>query len=369
MQTLIAHVVGARPNFMKAAPVFQACEDKGLSQVLVHTGQHYGGAMSDIFFRELALPKPAVNLGIGSGSHAAQTAALLIGLEQTFDDLRPGMVVVYGDVNSTLAAALVASKMHLPLAHVEAGLRSFDMTMPEEVNRRITDALSDILFVTSPEGVGHLAREGCAAERIHLVGNPMIDTLLANLGNLHPERVRRLLGLAEDYAVVTLHRPSNVDDAEVAAYAVSVCEKVSKLIPLVIPLHPRGRAVLESVGLGASGHVRLLEPMGYLNFLSLVRSSRLVITDSGGVQEETTVLGVPCLTVRSTTERPITITHGTNQLVGWDDIVACVEDILGGKTQLPTKRPPLWDGQAGRRIADILVDTGPLLPMTPATGH
>lgn len=357
MSSPIAHIVGARPNFMKAAPVLWSCEHIGLPQVLVHTGQHYDAAMSDVFFRELGLPEPIVNLGIGSGTHAQQTAALLIGLEQALTNLWPTIVVVYGDVNSTLAGALVAAKLHLPLAHVEAGLRSFDVTMPEEVNRRVTDALANVLFVTSPEGVGHLAREGRPADNIHFVGNPMIDTLLVNLDSFHPKRAQRLIGLGDYYATVTLHRPSNVDHPKVAERAVTVLKKIGKIIPLVIPLHPRGQAVLRAAGLDADDHMRIIDPLGYLDFLSLVQGSRLVITDSGGVQEETTILNVPCLTVRSTTERPITITHGTNQLVGWDECVAKVEDILAGNVRFPTERPPLWDGHAGERIANIFATT------------
>jgi len=350
----IAHIVGARPNFMKAAPVIRAIASLGLPQVLIHTGQHYDAGMSDVFFTELDLPSPDLNLGVGSGSHAAQTAALLVTLERAFLELKPRVVVVYGDVNSSLAAALVAVKLGIPIAHVEAGLRSFDMTMPEEANRRLTDVLSDLCFVTSPEAIGHLAREGVADERIHLVGNPMIDTLLANLDRLDPVRIGTELGVSGMYAVATLHRPSNVDSPEDAARLVQALTDLSGLIPVVLPLHPRGRPNLEAAKLVASDRLRVIEPLGYIDFLSLVRGAALVVTDSGGIQEETTILEVPCLTLRPNTERPITISHGTNRLIDPAGLVPAARAILEGSTILPAERPPLWDGRAGPRIAAIL---------------
>jgi len=355
MAETVAHVVGARPNFMKAAPVIRALEARGIAQTVIHTGQHYDAAMSDVFFRDLGLPEPDLNLGVGSGSQASQTAALMIALERAFGDLRPALAVVYGDINSTLAASLVASKIGLPMAHVEAGLRSFDDTMPEETNRRVTDLLSDLLFVTSPEGVDNLRAVGVPAARIHLVGNPMIDTLLANLSRFDPDRMRAELRLASGpYAVATLHRPANVDTPEAASRLVAMIDGVTELVPLVLPLHPRGRPTLESAGLSASGRLRVIEPLGYVDFISLVRGAALVLTDSGGIQEETTILGVPCLTVRPNTERPITISHGTNRLVEPEDVVPLVRAVLEDGIAAPTEGPPLWDGHAGERIAAIV---------------
>ncbi|HVL53742.1 MAG TPA: UDP-N-acetylglucosamine 2-epimerase (non-hydrolyzing) [Vitreimonas sp.] len=355
MAGTVAHVIGARPNFMKAAPVIRALDASGVPQTVVHTGQHYDAAMSEVFFRDLGLPEPDRNLGVGSGSHATQTAALMVALEAAFEELRPALAVVYGDINSTVAAALVASKIGLPMAHVEAGLRSFDDTMPEEINRRVTDLLSDLLFVTSPEGVDNLLAMGIAARRIHFVGNPMIDTLLANLERFDPDRVRRELGLADGrYAVATLHRPANVDTAEAAQRLVAMIEGVTGLVPLVLPLHPRGRPTLEAAGLRGSERLRVVDPLGYVDFISLVRGAALVLTDSGGIQEETTILGVPCLTVRPNTERPITITHGTNRLVTPEAVVEAAREVLRGGMEAPAGGPPLWDGRAGPRIAAVI---------------
>ena len=351
----ISHVVGARPNFMKAAPVIRALEARGVDQRVVHTGQHYDTAMSDVFFTELGLPEPDLNLGVGSGSHAAQTAALLVALESAFADLQPSLAVVYGDVNSTIAAALVAAKTGLPVAHVEAGLRSFDDTMPEEINRRVTDLLADLLFVTSPEGLANLLATGVPAERMHLVGNPMIDTLLANLDRIEAAGVRSGLRPDGRYAVATMHRPANVDDPRQAARVVAMLRAVAAQVPLILPLHPRGRPVLEAAGLASDDRLRVVEPLGYLDFLGLVKGAALVVTDSGGIQEETTVLGVPCLTVRPNTERPITITHGTNRLVEPEAVAPLVARILADGLPVPAEGPPLWDGHAGERIADILV--------------
>jgi UDP-N-acetylglucosamine 2-epimerase len=365
MAGTVAHVVGARPNFMKAAPVIRALEARGVEQRVIHTGQHYDERLSAVFFRDLGLPEPDLNLGVGSGSHAAQTAALLVALETAFADVQPALVVVYGDVNSSLAAALVASKLGLPIAHVEAGLRSFDDTMPEEINRRVTDLLSDFLFVTSPEGLDNLAAVGVPAARMHFVGNPMIDSLVANLERFDAPRMRAELGLPERYAVATLHRPSNVDRADRAARVVAMLRGVADLVPLVVPLHPRGRAVLEAAGLGEpawADRLRVIEPLGYVDFLSLVRGAALVVTDSGGIQEETTVLGVPCLTLRPNTERPITISHGTNRLVEPDDVVPLVRQILAAGLAVPESGPPLWDGRSGERIAEIIQDALAAMP-------
>jgi UDP-N-acetylglucosamine 2-epimerase (non-hydrolysing) len=355
----IVHIVGARPNFMKMAPVHRSLAARDVAQRVVHTGQHYDDAMSKVFFRDLELPAPDVDLGVGSGSHARQTAALLTALEGAFTDVVPSVVVVYGDVNSTLAAALVAKKLLIPVAHVEAGLRSFDWTMPEEVNRVVTDRLSDLLFATSPEAIGNLGDEGMPIEHVHFVGNPMIDTLLAHLDQFDPAAFRTSVGIEGDYGVVTLHRPANVDDVEVARRLVAGIDEIATLVPLVFPVHPRGRVVLEEAGLRDSDRVRVVEPLGYREFLSGVRGAAIVVTDSGGVQEETTILGVPCLTVRPNTERPITVTHGTNRLVGIDEMGAAARDALGrasgpGEDREP---PPLWDGHAGRRIAAVLSDS------------
>jgi UDP-N-acetylglucosamine 2-epimerase (non-hydrolysing) len=351
----LVHVVGARPNFVKAAPVIAALRARGIPQLVIHTGQHYDARLSDVFFRDLGLPEPDVNLGIGSGSHAVQTAAVMTALEATFAELRPRLVIVYGDVNSTIAAAIVAAKTGLPVAHVEAGLRSFDMSMPEEVNRRVTDILADLLFATSPEAVGHLAREGVPVERVHLVGNPMIDTLLEHLERFDPAAQRTALGLDEEpYAVATLHRPANVDDPAAAARAAAALLGVAEQVRLVIPLHPRGRATLEANGLAASDRLRVVEPLGYVEFISLVRGASLVVTDSGGIQEETTILGIPCLTMRPNTERPITITNGTNRLVEPEEVPGAARAILAGEVRFPEERPPLWDGHAGERIAAVL---------------
>lgn len=353
----IVHIVGARPNFVKAAPVVDALERRGARQSVVHTGQHYDDRMSAVFFRELGLPKPDVDLEVGSGSHAEQTAALMVGLEQEFTSRSPDRVVVYGDVNSTVAAALVAAKLHIPVAHVEAGLRSFDWTMPEEVNRRLTDQLSGLCLATSPEAVGHLADEGIPVDRVHLVGNPMIDTLLGNLDGFDVGELRERLELPERYVAATLHRPANVDDPDIVAHLVARVHEVADQVDVVMPVHPRGRAAFEAAGLGDHPRVHLLEPFGYLDFVTLVRGSTAVVTDSGGVQEETTILRVPCLTLRPNTERPVTITHGTNRLTVSSELPGLISKILVGDSFGRTAVadiPPLWDGQAGERIATIL---------------
>ena len=347
-------MVGARPNFMKAAPVIRGLAALGVRQELVHTGQHYDPDLSDVFFHDLGLPPPDLNLGVGSGSHAAQTAALLEGLEHAFSARRPALVIVYGDVNSTLAAALVAAKLRIPVAHVEAGLRSFDMTMPEEVNRRVTDVLADLCLVTSPEGVSNLLREGVPDERIHFVGNPMIDSLLASLDRLDPQRARASLDLPARYAVATVHRPANVDSPADAERLVAALNDLAGLLPTVLPLHPRGRPGLTAAGLTASDRLRVVDPLGYLDFLSLVRGATLVVTDSGGIQEETTVLGIPCLTIRPNTERPITVTHGTNRLVRPEEVGGAASEILTRPTGAPATPPPLWDGHAGERVARVV---------------
>lgn len=352
----VVHVVGARPNFPKAAPVIRALADRLVDQLLVHTGQHYDDRLSEVFFRQLGLPEPDVNLAVGSGSHADQTALVMTRLAELFEADRPDLVVVYGDVNSTVAAALVAAKMQIPVAHVEAGLRSFDRSMPEEINRIVTDRLSDLLFATSIDAVVHLGREGVPAAGVHLVGNPMIDTLLRNLDRFDVARITAELGLPDQYVAATLHRPGNVDDPADAAELVKVLHAVADDVCVVLPLHPRGRDRLAALGLCEHPNLRVIEPLGYVEFVSLVRGAQAVVTDSGGVQEETTILGVPCLTLRPSTERPVTITHGTNQLVTRSGLPEAVRAALAAGRPVWWPTPPLWDGHAGVRIAEVIHD-------------
>jgi UDP-N-acetylglucosamine 2-epimerase (non-hydrolysing) len=356
MPELVIHITGARPNFPKAAPVIRALKRREVPQELVHTGQHYDEQMSEIFFRQLGLPEPDVDLGVGSGTHARQTAAIMTGLEDLFVDRKPALVMVYGDVNSTVAAALVSAKLQIPLAHVEAGLRSFDMTMPEEINRLVTDRLSDLLFATSADAVAHLGNEGVHAQKIHLVGNPMIDTLLANLDRIDAEGARAAYALSGHYVVATLHRPANVDGAADAQELTKAMHGIADQVEVLLPLHPRGRARLEEAGLFDHPRLRVVDPLGYVEFMGLVRGADAVVTDSGGVQEETTILGVPCLTLRPNTERPITITHGTNRLVTRETLPDVMSGVLarGRATTWPV--PPLWDGHAGERIAAVVAD-------------
>ncbi|MGH1563809.1 non-hydrolyzing UDP-N-acetylglucosamine 2-epimerase [Mumia sp. DW29H23] len=356
MSDLVMHITGARPNFPKAAPVVAALTDRGVAQKLVHTGQHYDDNMSAVFFRELGLPHPDINLGVGSGSHASQTAAIMTALETVVLEDRPALVMVYGDVNSTLAAALVASKLGIAIAHVEAGLRSFDWTMPEEINRVVTDRLADRLYATSADAVAHLGNEGVHADKIRLVGNPMIDTLLAHRDRFDGSRVRDDLGLTDNYAVATLHRPGNVDDPAALAPLVQALSAVADEVDIVLPVHPRGAARLEQSGLLAHPGIHATDPVGYTEFLGLVAESALVVTDSGGIQEETTVLGVPCLTLRPNTERPVTITDGTNQLVTAESLPATAAKALAAGRPATWPVPPLWDGRAGERIARDVVD-------------
>jgi UDP-N-acetylglucosamine 2-epimerase (non-hydrolysing) len=348
----ITHVLGARPNFVKAAPVIRALAALGHEQRVVHTGQHYDERMSDVFFTQLGLPEPDVNLGVGSASQARQTAEVMVGMEQEFTETRPAVAVLYGDVNSTLGAAVAGAKLGVPLAHVEAGLRSFDDTMPEEINRRLTDQVCDLLFATSPEAIGYLAREGRPVSAVHFVGNPMIDTLLANLAKFDDSVPRARYGR---YVAATLHRPSNVDDPEQAAELVRALHEVAAKIDVVIPLHPRGRAVLTAAGLAGHPGIKVLDPLGYLEFMGLVRGATAVITDSGGVQEETTLLRVPCLTLRPNTERPVTITSGSNQLVTVDGLAAAALEACDSGPYAG-ELPPLWDGNAGPRIARIMTE-------------
>jgi UDP-N-acetylglucosamine 2-epimerase (non-hydrolysing) len=356
----ILHVVGARPNFMKLSPVVRSLEGRsGATQIIVHTGQHYDPMMSDVFFSQLGVRQPDINLEIGSGSHAYQTGQVMIRFEPVVLQERPDVVCLYGDINSTMAGAVVCAKLGVPAAHVEAGLRSFDRTMPEEINRVITDQIADLLFTPSRDGSENLLREGVAPEKIHFVGNVMIDTLIRLLPQAtatNPPQVDP--GAA--FVLVTLHRPSNVDDPATFEPLVSVLRKIAERIPMIFPVHPRTRLQLERIigGIDLDPNLHLIEPLGYVDFLALLRSAKVVITDSGGIQEETTFLGVPCLTMRENTERPVTITQGTNMLIGRDTtrLMAEVERILNGAR--PSSRiPELWDGHAGERIADILCGT------------
>jgi len=355
----ILHVAGARPNFMKIAPILARCAARpGLRSTLVHTGQHYDEAMSELFFEQLRIPRPDVNLEVGSGSHAQQTAAVLQRFEPILLERRPDLVLVVGDVNSTLACSLAAVKLDIPVAHVEAGLRSFDRTMPEEINRIVTDAIAELLFVTEASGVENLRREGIDPARIHLVGNVMIDTLLAHRdAAARSDAVERLGLLAGGYAVLTLHRPANVDAPATLRAILTPLAELALTMPVVFPVHPRTRAALgPHAALLASGHgIRPIDPLGYLDFVRLMSDARLVLTDSGGIQEETTILGVACVTIRENTERPITVTHGTNRLAGTTSagIRRTIEAILAAETGA-RPAPPLWDGDAAARIVATL---------------
>ncbi len=359
----IIHVVGARPNFMKAAPVLAALGRRaGIAQALIHTGQHYDQNMSDIFFAELGLPQPDVNLGVGSGSHTMQTAQIMLRFEEVVLTQRPDLVLVYGDVNSTVATALVCARLGIRVGHVEAGLRSFDRTMPEEINRLITDQIADLLFTPSADGDENLLREGIAPAKIHMVGNVMIDTLVRLLPQAEarwPTLQQTLLTGAlanKHFGVVTLHRPSNVDELAQLGQIIEALEHIAHSIPLLFPVHPRTRQRLHDQHRPLTHpDLHLIAPLGYLDFLALQRHATLVITDSGGIQEETTYLGVPCLTLRENTERPVTITMGSNILVGRNPerLLDETARILDGGS--PTvQRPPLWDGQAGERIAEVI---------------
>lgn len=352
-------VAGARPNFMKIAPVVRALKDHGgLRFKIVHTGQHYDREMNEVFFEELGIPAPDVFMGAGGGSHAEQTAKIMLGFEQLCLTDRPDAVLVVGDVNSTIACSIVAKKMHIPVAHVEAGLRSGDMAMPEEINRIVTDSISDWYFVTEPAGVVNLKREGQPEEKIHFVGHVMVDNLLYQHDKLmqgdgyaFPTQAFKIS--QPRYGVVTLHRPSNVDDAETFAGIGGALREISETLPLIFPVHPRTRANLEKFGINLGEHVTLTGPLAYMEFLNLWKDAVVVITDSGGLQEETTALGVPCLTLRENTERPITVDEGTNVLVGTrpDKILAAYASLGEGKVG---RRPALWDGKAAERIVSIL---------------
>jgi UDP-N-acetylglucosamine 2-epimerase (non-hydrolysing) len=359
MSRTVLNIVGARPNFMKIGPVIAGLKAAGLKAPLLHTGQHYDAAMNDRIFEDLGLPHPDVNLEVGSGTHAVQTAEIMRRFEPVLDEMKPDAVLVVGDVNSTIACALVAAKKGVKVVHVEAGLRSYDRAMPEEINRVLTDQISDFLFTTEREAEDNLKREGIDPARVFFVGNVMIDTLLANVARAVPAETTLGGGISE-YGLVTLHRPSNVDDPAMLARLAECLIKMAARLPMVFPAHPRTLARLEAAGLKSAleaAGIRLLPPQGYLEILGLMRSAKLVVTDSGGLQEETTALGVPCLTVRENTERPITISQGTNTLVGTDAaaIMAAFEDVLatGGKAG---RIPELWDGKAGERIGTVLAE-------------
>jgi UDP-N-acetylglucosamine 2-epimerase (non-hydrolysing) len=356
---LVVHVVGARPNFMKVAPVMRALAARGAEQKLVHTGQHYDVKMSDVFFQDLGLREPDVHLGIGSGPHGEQTGRIMIAFERALAELpRPDWVMVPGDVNSTVAAALVAVKLGVRVAHLEAGLRSHDRAMPEEHNRVATDHLADLLLTPSSDADRNLAREGIPPERIVCVGNVMIDSLVASLPAARARRIPEQLGLSPgSYAVITLHRPSNVDDPATLERLLGALAEIAAEIPVVFPVHPRTRARLAEPRLAAAAsRLRLVEPFGYLDFLSLTSSARLVLTDSGGLQEETTALGIPCLTLRENTERPITVEEGTNEVVGTDAarIVGLAREVIAGRGKRG-RAPALWEGKAGERVAEALL--------------
>lgn len=352
----IVHVVGARPNFVKVAPVMAALAEKKLGdQILLHTGQHYDPTMSEVFFRQLDIPEPDINLDVGSNSHAQQTAQIMMRFEKVVFTHSPDLVLVYGDVNSTVAAALVCAKLLVPVGHVEAGLRSFDRSMPEEINRLLTDQISSLLFTPSKDGNENLINENIAKEKIHFVGNVMIDTLIRLLPRT--KDIECFPGIKnERYGVVTLHRPSNVDEVNYLGRIIDVLDDISKELPLIFPIHPRTRKQLTKIGIQPTGNrLKLLDPLGYLDFLSLQYNATVLITDSGGIQEEATYLGIPCLTLRENTERSVTVDVGTNIIIGKDleRLVQEVKKILGGNAKRG-KIPDLWDGKAAMRIADIL---------------
>ena len=361
MRTLrILNVVGARPNFIKIMPISLSLSRRPERFVssIVHTGQHYDEAMSQVFFDQLGIPRPDVDLDVGSDTHARQTAAIMVAFEPVLLDRSPDLVLVVGDVNSTIACALVAVKRGVPVAHVEAGLRSFDRGMPEEINRVLTDQIADLLFTTERSAGDNLAREGVDASKVHFVGNVMIDTLLAHRTKARTLDVPGGLGLKDSFAVLTLHRPSNVDEPKTFERLMTAMDRISEDVPIVFPVHPRTRTAVDKSPIGArlakSGRLRLLDPMGYLEFLGLMDASRVVLTDSGGIQEETTALGISCLTLRETTERPITVTEGTNRVVGTNP-----ERVLAGWDEVRRdgtagRIPELWDGHAAERIVEVL---------------
>src|SRR5450755_909388 len=358
----ILNVVGARPNLVKIAPLLRAMQlHKQIEPILVHTGQHYDEKLSAIFFQQMGIPKPDINLSVGSGSQAWQTAEILKRIEPVLVEQKPDVVLVVGDVNSTVAASLAAAKLGIPIAHVEAGLRSFDRSMPEEINRVVTDALADYLFVTEVSAIDNLLKEGRSREQIHFVGNVMIDALQQFLPLAQESRILEDLGLVQDgkcqqFGVLTLHRPANVDSAAGLGALVDMLETVADKLPIIFPVHPRTRLKLAELGRKEHSGIRTIDPLGYLEFLCLLSRARLVLTDSGGIQEETTALGVPCLTLRENTERPITVTKGTNRIVGQNPqlVREAVKSILSHQDKAG-EMPELWDGHAADRIVQILI--------------
>lgn len=357
----IINVAGARPNFMKIAPIMEAFHQSNtIEPYLVHTGQHYDERMSDLFFRQLGIPEPDINLGVGSGSHAHQTAEIMKAFEKVVLSEKPDAVLVVGDVNSTIACGMVAVKLGVKLIHVEAGLRSFDRTMPEEINRILTDSISDFLFCSEPSGIENLRNEGIAANKMFLVGNVMIDTLIKNREKAQDSTILEQLDLVPgEYAVMTMHRPANVDDPEALRGLLDAFNEIQKDVPIIFPIHPRTRKNLAKMELvdriEAMPNFQLLDPVGYLDFMKLMSSAKAILTDSGGIQEESTILKIPCVTMRSNTERPITTDIGTSRIVGNDPekIVAAWQDINAGNWKEP-RIPELWDGKAAQRIAEVL---------------
>jgi UDP-N-acetylglucosamine 2-epimerase (non-hydrolysing) len=357
----VLNIVGARPNFMKIAPIHRLMQlSKKIEPILLHTGQHYDRKMSKVFFDDLEMPEPQIYLGIGSGSHAEQTGKIMIELEKVMLELQPDLILVVGDVNSTLAASLVASKLHIPVAHVEAGLRSFDRAMPEEINRVVTDSVAEMLFVTEESGEQNLLSEGVSKDKIFFVGNVMIDSLLNFQKKARNSKILHQLNLEHrSFALVTLHRPSNVDSPEAMAKILKAFEKIEKKIKIIFPIHPRTKKMIEQLDLGErinlNENFTMVDPLGYLDFLCLMENAAFLLTDSGGIQEETTVLGIPCITMRENTERPITVDLGTNVIVGMntEKIIRESFKILSGKFKTG-QIPPLWDGKAAQRIVKII---------------
>ncbi len=358
----VLNVVGARPNFMKIAPIQRRMQQfpDDFQPILIHTGQHYDERMSKLFFEDLQLPQPDVYLGVGSASHAVQTANIMIRFEEICLKQNPDLIIVVGDVNSTIACSLVATKLHIPVAHIEAGLRSFDRNMPEEINRLLTDAISSYLFTTEESGTNNLLKEGVDSSKIHFVGNVMIDSLQYFSDIARQSAILQELNLTpQNYALVTLHRPSNVDDPDNFERILDAFEKIQEDIPIIFPIHPRTEKNIRSFGfeerIGAMKNLRLIAPAGYLDFMRLLRKCKFVMTDSGGIQEETTFLGIPCLTLRETTERPVTVDIGTNEIVGTNTgkIVRSAGKVLSGEWKKGAI-PELWDGRAAERIVEVL---------------
>lgn len=366
----ILSIVGARPNFMKIAAIADAIREHNTDSVqkiehfIVHTGQHYDEKMSDLFFHDLGIPVPDINLGVGSASHAVQTAEIMKKIEPVLLENRPDFLIVVGDVNSTIACALVAAKLGIKIVHVEGGLRSFDRKMPEEINRILTDSISDILFVTEPSGADNLLKEGVPEEKIHFVGNVMIDSLLKHRPRAEENSdILSKMDLIDNngdtraYGIVTLHRPSNVDNPEVLDSIATALNRISQHLELVFPVHPRAKMNMDKMGITLSPFIHLTESLGYLDFLKLMANARLVLTDSGGIQEETTILGIPCLTIRENTERPVTVAQGTNRIVGTNPETIYREASLAlEENSRSFDRPELWDGLAGARIVEILLE-------------